>query len=106
MARPLRIQRAGGRYQVTARGNERRTIFRDDRDRRHFLGLLGELPERFGIRVHGWVLMDNHSHLLWETPEPNLSLTGQWLNRWQMDRDKAWRRRIEAMNAELSKMKM
>ncbi len=80
MARPLRIQRAGGRYQVTARGNERRAIFRDDRDRRHFLELLGELPERFGTRVHGWVLMDNHFHLLLETPEANLSQTGQWLN--------------------------
>lgn len=80
MARPLRIQRVGGRYHVTARGNERRAIFRDDRDRRHFLELMGELPERFGTRVHGWVLMDNHFHLLWETPEPNLSRTGQWLN--------------------------
>lgn len=29
MARPLRIQIAGGRYLVTARGNERRPIFRD-----------------------------------------------------------------------------
>jgi putative transposase len=80
MARPLRIPRAGGRYQVTARGNERRAIFRDDRDRRHFLELMGELPERFGTRVHGWVLMDNHFHLLLETPEANLSQTGQWLN--------------------------
>jgi putative transposase len=80
MARPLRIQRAGGRYQVTARGNERRAIFRDDRDRRHFLELLGELPERFGTRLHGWVLMDNHFHLLVETPEANLSQAGQWLN--------------------------
>ncbi|MBM3878040.1 MAG: addiction module toxin RelE, partial [Verrucomicrobia bacterium] len=30
MARPLRIALAGGRYHVTARGNERRAIFRDD----------------------------------------------------------------------------
>lgn len=80
MARPLRIQRAGGRYHVTARGNERRAIFRDDRDRRHFLELLAALPERFGTRLHAWVLMDNHYHLLLETPEPNLSQTGQWLN--------------------------
>jgi REP element-mobilizing transposase RayT len=80
MARPLRIQRAGGRYHVTARGNERRAIFRDARDRRHFLELLRELPERFGTRLHGWVLMDNHFHLLLETREANLSRTGQWLN--------------------------
>ena len=65
---------------MTARGNERRAIFRDARDRGHFLELLGQLPERFGVRVHGWVLMDNHFHLLLETPEANLSRVGQWLN--------------------------
>jgi hypothetical protein len=59
MARPLRIQCLGGLYQVTARGNERRAIFRDIRDRRHFWSSWGELPERFGTCVHGWVLMDN-----------------------------------------------
>ncbi len=53
MARPLRIERPGGRYHITARGNERKAIFRDDPDRYHFLELLSELGERFGIRVHG-----------------------------------------------------
>jgi hypothetical protein len=37
MARALRLERAGGRYHVTARGNERKTIFRDDTDHFHFL---------------------------------------------------------------------
>jgi putative transposase len=46
MARPLRIEIPGGRYHLTARGNERRKIFRDDRDRLHFLDLLSELPVR------------------------------------------------------------
>jgi REP element-mobilizing transposase RayT len=32
MARALRIERPGGRYHVTARGNERKEIFRDDAD--------------------------------------------------------------------------
>ena len=40
MARPLRIEIPGGWYHVTARGNERRAIWRDDSDRRHFLALL------------------------------------------------------------------
>jgi len=33
MARPLRLELPGGIYHVTARGNERRSIFRDDADR-------------------------------------------------------------------------
>ena len=80
MARPLRIGLAGGRYHVTARGNERREIFRDDRDCQRFLELLAALPERFGVRLHAYVLMPNHYHLLLETPEANLSRTVQWLN--------------------------
>lgn len=80
MARPLRIEQAGGRYHVTARGNERKAIYRDDSDRFHFLELLGEATERFGIRIHAYVLMDNHFHQLIETPEGNLSRAMQWLN--------------------------
>jgi putative transposase len=80
VARPLRLERAGARYHLTARGNERRAIFRDEEDRQHFIGLLAQLPERFGTRLHGYVLMPNHYHLLLETPEANLSRVGQWLN--------------------------
>ena len=80
MARALRIEIEGGRYHVTARGNERRPIFRKDSDRFHFLELLAELPGRFGVRVHAYVLMDNHYHLILETPEANLSRAVQWLN--------------------------
>lgn len=79
MARALRIERVGGRYHVTSRGNERRTIYRDDTDRFHFLELLSEMPERFGSVLHAYVLMDNHFHLLIETPEANLSRSMQWL---------------------------
>ncbi|HXH37108.1 MAG TPA: addiction module toxin RelE, partial [Thermoanaerobaculia bacterium] len=38
MARPLRIEFPGALYHVTSRGNERRSIFRSDRDRKAFLG--------------------------------------------------------------------
>ena len=80
MARPLRIKIAGGHYHVTARGNERREIFRQDRDRVHFLELLAQWPARFGANLYAYVLMDNHYHLLVETSEANLSRLEQWLN--------------------------
>jgi putative transposase len=35
---------------------------------------------RFGVRVHCFVLMDNHYHLLLELTEANLSRAVQWLN--------------------------
>jgi putative transposase len=80
MARALRIERVGGRYHVTARGNERKRIYRQDSDRAHFLELLAEATDRFTLRVHTYVLMDNHYHLLLETPRANLSRAMQWLN--------------------------
>jgi putative transposase len=79
MARPVRIEISGGWYHVTARGNERRAVFRDDKDRLHFLELLAEAVERFGLRLHAYVLMENHYHLLVETPHANLSSAMQWL---------------------------
>ena len=44
MARPLRSEMTGGRYHVTARGNEGKPIYRADGDRWHLLELLSELP--------------------------------------------------------------
>jgi REP element-mobilizing transposase RayT len=68
------------RYHVTARGNERKDIFRDDTHRFRFLEMLSEAGPRFGARVHACVLMANHHHPLLETPEANLSRTMQWCN--------------------------
>ena len=65
---------------MTSRGNERRAIFRDDQDRGHFLELLEAVSGQFGVRLHAYVLMDNHYHLLVETPRANLSRAMQWLN--------------------------
>ena len=73
MARPLRIEFAGAIYHVTARGNERRAIVRDDVDRGKWLSLLDRTVERYGWRVFAFVLMDNHFHLFFQTPEPSLS---------------------------------
>jgi REP element-mobilizing transposase RayT len=65
---------------VTARGNERREIFRTDPDRQRFLALVSELKDRFRIGVHAFVLMDNHYHVLVRTREANLNHAVRWLN--------------------------
>ncbi len=80
MARALRVQWEGCWYHITSRGNERKAIFREDEDRRHFLELLGEMTVRFQTRLHVYTLMDNHYHLLLETLEANLAQAMQWLN--------------------------
>ncbi len=52
--------------------NRREDIFHDDDDRRFFLRTLSQASEMTGWRVHVWVLMSNHYHLILQTPEPNL----------------------------------
>lgn len=80
MARALRIDIKGGWYHILNRGIERREIFQSPEAYSHFLGLVGELPERYHVCIHGYVLMPNHYHLLMETPEGNCSAAMHWLN--------------------------
>jgi putative transposase len=55
-----------------ARGDGGKVIFENDEDRKSFLFRLGQVCGSHGWRVHAWVLMNNHFHLLLETPEANL----------------------------------
>ena len=80
MARPLRIELAGGLYHVTSRGDRREAIYRDDEDRRAWLGVFGEVCSRFNWRCHAYCQMGNHYHVVVETPEPNLSKGMRQLN--------------------------
>lgn len=72
MGRPLRIEYPGALYHITSRGNEKKEIFLDSRDRKKFLEILEDYHERHGILIHSYVLMDNHYHLILETPKGNL----------------------------------
>ena len=79
MPRHVRVEYAGAMYHVMARGDRREAIVKDDEDRRTFMRTLGEACKRSGFRVHAYVLMTNHYHLLLETPEANLSRGMGWL---------------------------
>jgi putative transposase len=57
---------------IVARGVDKRVIFRDSRDRRSFLTLLGSVVLEHGWQCLTYCLMGNHMHLLIETPQPNL----------------------------------
>ena len=80
MARPLRIELAGGLYHVTSRGDGREDIFLDDADRQAWLDIFGQVCRRFNWRCHAWCLMGNHYHLVVETAEGNLARGMRQLN--------------------------
>ncbi len=80
MTRPLRLEYEGALYHVTSRGNAGEQIFSDDRDRGRFLEILGDVVSRYGWICHAYCLMNNHYHLLIETPQAHLSRGMQLLN--------------------------
>ena len=80
MARPLRIEFAGGLYHVTSRGNARQDIYADNHDRATFLNLVDRTRTRYDWYVHAYCLMSNHYHLLIETGTPTLSKGMKLLN--------------------------
>ena len=79
MGRQARIEYEGAIYHVMSRGNHQQPTFRSDQDCELFLKTLGEACDRTGWRVHAYVLMGNHYHLLLETPEANLVAGMRWL---------------------------
>ncbi|NRB74782.1 MAG: transposase [Verrucomicrobiales bacterium] len=91
MPRAPRIEYENATYHVMARGNRRMDIVSDDGDRKLFLETLGEACEMSGWEVFAWVLMSNHYHIVFRTPEPNLVAGMTWFQN-------AFTRRINTKN--------
>jgi REP element-mobilizing transposase RayT len=72
--RQPRIELPGGIHHVWQRGNNRRTIFIDTEDRQLFLRLLVAAVRKRGWHCLSYCLLDNHFHLVLETPTENLGL--------------------------------
>lgn len=68
MSRLTRIDLPGIPQHVRQRGNNRQPCFLDDNDRRNYLELLAKALRDTGCRLHAYVLMDNHVHLLVTPP--------------------------------------
>jgi putative transposase len=68
MARQPRLDLPGISQHVVQRGNNRLPCFLDGDDRRRYLTLLREALFATQVRLHAYVLMDNHVHLLLTPP--------------------------------------
>jgi REP element-mobilizing transposase RayT len=72
MGRSTRADHTGGIYHVTARGNNKEFIFHEDKDKGYFLSILKKSCEAIGYKVYGYVLMNNHYHILMQTMDKML----------------------------------
>jgi REP element-mobilizing transposase RayT len=79
MARKLRLQYPGAIYHLMSRGDHKEPVFLDDADRRLFLSTLTEACAKTDWQVHAYCLMNNHFHLVVETPKANLADGMKWL---------------------------
>ena len=73
MSRPLRIEYPGAWYHLMNRGRRKEAIVANNGDRAMFLALLQEAALLWNVRVAAFCLMDNHYHILAQTPQGNLS---------------------------------
>lgn len=73
MARPLRIEYPGAWYHVMNRGANRNRIFSIDQNYEEFLKVLQEACSLFKVYISAYCLMNNHYHIVLNTPEGNLS---------------------------------
>lgn len=67
MSRKHRIYFNKAVYHITIRGNNRQRILKKEEDKEVFLLSLGKFRKRFVFKLYGFVVMDNHVHLIIET---------------------------------------
>jgi REP element-mobilizing transposase RayT len=72
MPRQPRTDHPGAIHHVTARGNNRQPVFRDDADNWVFLQMLGATCSTHNLVAVAWCLMGNHFHLVLESREGGL----------------------------------
>src|SRR6267142_2515004 len=78
MPRQLRVEYPGAIYHVMSRGDRKKDIYLDDVDRHDFLKTLAEVCLKTGFEINAYCLMNNHFHLVVETPNANLVAGMRW----------------------------
>ena len=74
MSRIARVSVPGIAHHITQRGNNRETIFMDEKDNYQYLEWLKKYSDKYGMKIWAYCLMGNHIHLL-TIPEKANSLS-------------------------------
>ncbi len=64
MPRLARLKSPNTTYHIIMRGNEKKDIFLDRKDKSRFIEILTKMKEKYNYRLEAYCLMDNHVHLL------------------------------------------
>ncbi|KKW44438.1 MAG: Toxin-antitoxin system, toxin component, RelE family [Parcubacteria group bacterium GW2011_GWA2_56_7] len=80
MPRQPRNEFPGAFFHVMSRGDHKQPVFFDSTHYLKFIEFLSLTIEKYNWICHSYCLMNNHYHILIETPEPNLGLGMHQLN--------------------------
>jgi len=80
VGRKPRVEFKGGVYHIIQRGNNREYIFKNKRNKKLLLDLFEKYIEVFNYQVLGYVVMDNHYHIILRTMGEGLSKVMQRIN--------------------------
>ncbi|MFW5991888.1 MAG: transposase [Halanaerobiaceae bacterium] len=73
MPRRKRKRSGTGIYHVMVRGNGKKIIFKNDKDKKYFLNLLIETKRKLKFVLFSYCLMHNHFHLIIKENDENIS---------------------------------
>ncbi|NLW62889.1 MAG: transposase [Syntrophomonadaceae bacterium] len=80
MPRHRRMLSETGMYHVIMRGNERKNLFLDGKDKQKFLDILYVKKQESDFQVYAFCLMDNHIHLLLKESSEGLATMMKRIN--------------------------
>ncbi len=73
MARKARVKSSTGIYHIIIRGIDMQPVLADADDKNEFLNLLEYYKERCDYEVYGYLLMDDHIHMILHEGQKNIS---------------------------------
>jgi len=68
MPRASRVFVENACYHIITRGNQKQAVFCDEEDFSHYLKLIHKYKLKWGCLIYGYCLMNNHIHLVLESP--------------------------------------
>ena len=80
MARKARLKSDDAIYHIMCKSISEVDLFKDDEDKEKYLSLVKKYKDLYHVKIYGYCLMDNHSHLLVDANGADISKVMHGIN--------------------------
>lgn len=80
MARKARLKAADAIFHIMCKSISEVDLFKDDEDKKKYLALIKKYKQLYNIKIYGYCLMDNHSHLVVDANGADISKVMHGIN--------------------------